>query len=76
MVTNDEYEHEIHIYNYTMHINGVLSLIFTTLAVYMILYKSPPQMGNYRWYLLNVVVSVFVILKVKVSRIVISRIQY
>jgi hypothetical protein len=50
------YDREIQIYKFTMHLNGIASLLSSTLAIYMILYKSPQQMGSYKWYLLNIVV--------------------
>ena len=40
-----------------LHGNGVLSLVFTIIAVYMIVFKSPATMKHYKWFLLNITVS-------------------
>jgi hypothetical protein len=47
-------------YHFAMPINGMLSLLSTILAVYMILYKSSVQIQTYKWYLLNIVAWAFI----------------
>ncbi|KAE9556239.1 hypothetical protein FO519_000578 [Halicephalobus sp. NKZ332] len=42
-----------------MHMNGALSVLSTALAIYLIIWKSPKAMGAYKWFLLNIVVSIF-----------------
>jgi hypothetical protein len=49
MFSKDDFQDEIRIYKLLMHGNGVSSFLSTILAVWMIFYKSPPQMKIYRW---------------------------
>lgn len=51
MFSKDEFQNEIEIYKRFMQINGVSSLLCTFLAIYMIFYRSTPQMAQYKWYL-------------------------
>jgi hypothetical protein len=46
------------IFRLVMNVNGSLSFLTSILAIYIICYHSPPQMGHYKLYLLNIVVSV------------------
>lgn len=48
------------IYFSLLHANTLLCSIFSSLAIYFILFKSPPTIGNYKWYLLNIAVMSFV----------------
>jgi hypothetical protein len=50
-------ENEVYSLKQIMHIDSFLTAIANSLAVYMIVYCSPPQIGIYRRYLLNIVVS-------------------
>ena len=38
-------------------LNSLLCILFSSLAFYLILCKSPRIIGNYKWYLLNISVS-------------------
>lgn len=51
-----EYELEAQILVIFMHTSGILSLVTSFLAIYMILKKSTTQMGAYKYYLLNITV--------------------
>jgi hypothetical protein len=55
MSSKDDFQSEISKYRLLIHINGVSSIFTTVLSVYMILYRSTPQMVRYKWYLLNIV---------------------
>jgi hypothetical protein len=56
MLSDDNFQHEIYVYKLILHINGISSLLSSTLATFMILKKSTPQMAQYKFYLLNIVV--------------------
>jgi hypothetical protein len=47
---------EIRAHKMVMHFNSVIALLVNPLAVYIILKHSPPQIGAYKRYLLNIVV--------------------
>jgi hypothetical protein len=47
------------VYFFAMHFNGLLSLLSTILAVYIILKKSTVHIQTYKWYLLNIVLFSF-----------------
>lgn len=40
-----------------MKISGFFTIISTSISLYLILFKSPKQIGFYKWCLLNIVVS-------------------
>jgi len=42
-----------------MHALSVMNTFVTALVMYMLLMKTPPEMGVYRWFLLNVTVGLF-----------------
>lgn len=48
---------EIRLHKTVMHILSSLSIVVNSLAVYIILGYSPPQIGTYKLYLLNIVVK-------------------
>jgi hypothetical protein len=56
------FKEEIRTYKTFMYFNGSIALITNSLAIYMILHKSPHQMKVYRWYLFNIIVSFYVII--------------
>ncbi|KAH7705592.1 Protein SRI-61 [Aphelenchoides avenae] len=57
---NETYSNEaIAVFRLKMHINAFLTIIFDSLAVYLILFTSDRAIGTYRWFLLNIVVSSF-----------------
>jgi hypothetical protein len=43
-------------YSTWMHINGALSFLMFLLCLYLILFKTPSSMSEYKWYLVNLVV--------------------
>lgn len=52
-------DHDINSFSLKMHIDCVISILSTSLAVYLIFYKSPSSMKIYKWYLLNIVIFIF-----------------
>lgn len=40
-----------------LHVNTVLSCFSSAVAFYFIVARSPPSIGVYKWYLLNISVS-------------------
>lgn len=44
-------------YALLMHLNSFMNAVSTGLAVYLIVWKSPAAMGNYKWFLLNMTVG-------------------
>lgn len=44
-------------YRFRLHINFGLTLCSNGFGVFMILRHSPPEMGPYRWHLMNIIVS-------------------
>lgn len=56
MPFTDEFDKEIYFYRIIMNINGVCSLLSSILAAYIILCKSTPEMANYKWYLINILI--------------------
>lgn len=56
-VYNDKY------YFMVFHINGINCTIATIIAVYFIYFKSPSYIGQYKFFLLNITVKIFYILK-------------
>lgn len=70
---NQSTEQQVEIYDvdskgtfrFVMHINGAFSLFTSILSIYMIIFKSTPQMKVYRWYLINLTVKTCCQLKPK-----------
>jgi heme/copper-type cytochrome/quinol oxidase subunit 1 len=55
MLSKEQLEREAHLYQLVMHVNGISSILSTLIAIFMILKKSTPAMGQYKWHLLNIV---------------------
>jgi hypothetical protein len=55
MLSKEQLENEAHLYQLVMRINGISSILSTIIATFMILKKSTPAMGQYKWHLLNIV---------------------
>jgi hypothetical protein len=55
MPSDSDLEYEIFIYKLVINTTGLLSLLSSVLATYLIFYHSIPDMKNYRIYLLNIV---------------------
>lgn len=51
-------ENDVDSFLWKMHINGGLSFFSNILAIYMILYKTPKSMGSYKWFLLNISLTI------------------
>jgi hypothetical protein len=58
--TSPDLEYWQNLHEHTIPFNGLLSLLSTSLAVYMILYKSNTQIQTYKWFLLNIVAWTFI----------------
>lgn len=54
MFSKDDFQNEIKIYKRVIELNGIWSVLFTFLSIYMIIFKSTTQMAQYKWYLLNI----------------------
>lgn len=54
MSLEQQLDHEIFVYRIAMVISASLSILSTILAIYLIFYKSAPEMKTYRFYLLNI----------------------
>lgn len=48
---------EIKVHKLILHFNSVVAIFVNSLAFYVILKYSTTQIGVYKWYLLNIVVS-------------------
>ena len=43
-----------------LHVNGAIGIPLDIFATYLVIYHSPPSMGSYKYYLLNIIFWSFV----------------
>jgi hypothetical protein len=53
----DIYEEDAEPFQLVMFINGIIAILANAFLAYLILRKTPREMNEYRWYLMNIGVS-------------------